>query len=54
MTCKDLPGVFSASSMTFNGAIRVDPVVRRLLRNVFDRALSGPAPTSPDPGNETG
>ncbi|WP_033287808.1 N,N-dimethylformamidase beta subunit family domain-containing protein [Amycolatopsis jejuensis] len=46
MVCKELPGgafVFSASSMTFNGAIRVDPVVQRLLRNVFDRALSRPA-----------
>ncbi|MGW7538207.1 N,N-dimethylformamidase beta subunit family domain-containing protein [Amycolatopsis sp. NPDC054798] len=47
LVCKELAGggfVFSASSLTFNGTIRVDPVMRRLLRNVFDRALSRPAP----------
>ncbi|GAB3147607.1 hypothetical protein GCM10027258_41260 [Amycolatopsis stemonae] len=47
MVCKELPGggfVFSTSSLTFNGAIRVDPVVQQLLRNVFARAVSRPAP----------
>ncbi|WP_134730107.1 N,N-dimethylformamidase beta subunit family domain-containing protein [Amycolatopsis nivea] len=47
MACKELPGggfVFSASSLTFNGAVRVDPVVAQVLRNVVDRALSRPAP----------
>ncbi|MDI5975709.1 N,N-dimethylformamidase beta subunit family domain-containing protein [Amycolatopsis magusensis] len=47
MVCKELPGggfVFSASSLTFNGAIRVDAVIQRLLRNVFDRALERSTP----------
>ncbi|MCP2256699.1 hypothetical protein LX15_000382 [Streptoalloteichus tenebrarius] len=31
--------VFSASSMSFNGALPYDAPARRILRNVFDLAL---------------
>ncbi|WP_020658781.1 N,N-dimethylformamidase beta subunit family domain-containing protein [Amycolatopsis benzoatilytica] len=47
MTCKELPTggfVFSASSLTFNGAIRTDPVIQQILRNAFARAQSRPSP----------
>lgn len=36
--------VFSASSISFVGALAVDPAQSRLFRNAFDAMLSGPAP----------